>query len=172
VPPPFNAPILAVLVPTWCAQVVYHGLAYPAGEQPDNVASHRLARLATAHASRDDVLILSELRKAQTELLRDAFEAPSLAFERMSEAQRHVGGLGGLELLRGELDTVAKAVGRLARVVVLPRRQASDGAAAEPEASRGGEADGGGWRAPSPQAYEPELRREPEPRRTEARAAA
>lgn len=121
-PPPLNAPILAVLLPIWAVQVSFHRMCCSPrdenGRPPPNVASHLLATLATPHKSRDDVLLLKDIRKSQPMLLSHAREPPGLLFERMTSPQRHFSVLTGLELIHSEVESLARTVGVLQRTLL------------------------------------------------------
>lgn len=123
-PPPFNAPILVVLIPIWAVQFIRQSYSHSRSASLDpegnavrerTVAWYFLAQLATPHASRDDVLFLSDIRKSQPVLPRQVGEAPGLLFERIPESQRHLHLLNGLEALRVDLESVARGVNRLSR---------------------------------------------------------
>mmetsp|Transcript_20624 Transcript_20624/g.48406 ORF Transcript_20624/g.48406 Transcript_20624/m.48406 type:complete len:1424 (-) Transcript_20624:31-4302(-) len=150
VPPPLNAPFLCVLIPLWASQMAWHRFCcHPPvdGKPRPTVASRLLTTLATQHSSRDDVLFLSDMRKAQPALMRRGQQlvGPDLLFERMSSSQRHWYTLNGLETVRNEVEQVGRAVA--ANFARLARARVAD-AAATP-------AGGGDSRAGTPRAIRP-----------------
>lgn len=83
-----------------------------------------LTRIATPQNSRNDVLILAEMRRTGPQVNED-LEEPGLLFDRLTSSQRHFHILTSLASLRGELrnlSRVTRDVHRTHEVAVPPPR--------------------------------------------------
>jgi len=119
VPPPINTPILLVLIPVWAVQSMIHACSgrwggNDASSPPPSrdwlISRQMLVEIGTPHKMRDDVLLLSEIRKDQGEFRAASGSSPGVGHERMSDAERHVQMLRSIEAVRKEVGQVSTRI--------------------------------------------------------------